>query len=198
MTYAATHNHICHLPDVRYDVTSQATTIGNALLAVAFPSRNQHIVVFTGPYPGPRGPWQPVHWSFQCKKVMASLSPWHSPLDRCQMSPETLYYLSRKYTSSVQWWTLQSPSSWGFGYFWCLSSRVCDIQKSIVLGHDGWWGCIHAASQGGGITWSRQLQLECSWQHSGLSSVHGQVCRFGHMHHWRVYLHCFSGFLGFP
>ena len=55
MTYAATYNRIRHLPDVQYDITSWATTVGNALPAVAFPSRNRHTTVFTGPYPGPEG-----------------------------------------------------------------------------------------------------------------------------------------------
>ena len=71
------YNHIRHLPDIRYDVMSWATTVGNALPVVAFPLHNWQTVVFTGPYPGPRGPWQLVHRSFWCKKVMASLSPWH-------------------------------------------------------------------------------------------------------------------------
>ena len=52
MMYVATYNRICHLPDIRYDVTSRATTVGNVLPAVAFPSRDQHTVVFTGLYPG--------------------------------------------------------------------------------------------------------------------------------------------------
>ena len=58
MTYAATYNCIRHLPDIhiQYDVTSWVTKVGNALPAVAFPSRNQHTAVFTGPYPGPGGP----------------------------------------------------------------------------------------------------------------------------------------------
>ena len=53
---AAMYNCIRHLPDVRYDVMSRATTVGNALPAVAFLSRDQHTTVFTGPYPGPEGP----------------------------------------------------------------------------------------------------------------------------------------------
>ena len=77
MTYAATYNRIRHFPDVWYDVTCRATTVGNALPAVAFPSHDWHTAVFTGPYPGPRGPWHPVYRSFRYKKVMASLSPWH-------------------------------------------------------------------------------------------------------------------------
>ena len=55
MTYAATYNCIRHLPDVRYDVMSRVTTVGNALPAVAFPSHDRHTAVFTEPYPGPEG-----------------------------------------------------------------------------------------------------------------------------------------------
>ena len=55
MTYAATYNRICHLPDVRYDITSWVTTVRNALPAVAFPSRDRHTMVFTGPYLGTEG-----------------------------------------------------------------------------------------------------------------------------------------------
>ena len=65
MTHAATYNRVCPLPDVRYDVTSRATVTGNVLPVVAFPSRNQHIVVFTGPYPEPEGPWIPVYRFFR-------------------------------------------------------------------------------------------------------------------------------------
>ena len=54
--YAAKYNRIRHLPDIRYDVTSRVTTVGNVLPAVAFPSCDRHTVVFTGPYPGPEGP----------------------------------------------------------------------------------------------------------------------------------------------
>ena len=56
MTYVAMYNRICHLPDIRYDVTSWATTVGNALPAFAFPSRDQHTAMFTGLYPGLPGP----------------------------------------------------------------------------------------------------------------------------------------------
>ena len=56
MMYVATYNRIHHLLDVQYDVTSRATTVGNALPAVAFSSHEQHTVVFTGLYPGPPGP----------------------------------------------------------------------------------------------------------------------------------------------
>ena len=54
--YVAMYNRIRHLPDVRYDITSQATTVGNALPAVAFLSSDQHTAGFTGLYPGPEGP----------------------------------------------------------------------------------------------------------------------------------------------
>ena len=33
--------------------------------------------------------------------------------------------------------TLRSSSSWGFGCFQCLGSRVCDVQKSVVHSCDG-------------------------------------------------------------
>ena len=56
MTYAAMYNRICHLLDVQYDVMSRVTTVGNALPAVAFPSRDRHTAVFTGQYLGPEGP----------------------------------------------------------------------------------------------------------------------------------------------
>ena len=55
MTYAATYNRIRHLPDIRYDITSRVTTVGNALPAV-FLSRDRHTAGFTGRYPGPEGP----------------------------------------------------------------------------------------------------------------------------------------------
>ena len=48
--YVATYNHIHHLPDIQYDITSWATTVGNALPVVAFPSHNRHTAVFMGPY----------------------------------------------------------------------------------------------------------------------------------------------------
>ena len=41
---------------------------------------------------------------------------------------------------SLTWWTLQSPSSWGFGCFRGWGSGICDVQKSIVRIHNGWWG----------------------------------------------------------
>ena len=56
MTYVATYKRICHIPDVRYDIMSRATMVGNALLALAFPSRDRHTMVFTGPYLGREGP----------------------------------------------------------------------------------------------------------------------------------------------
>ena len=49
MMYAVTYDRIHHLLDIRYDVTSRATVIGDVSPAVALPAHNQHTAVFTEP-----------------------------------------------------------------------------------------------------------------------------------------------------
>ena len=132
--YAATYNCIRHLPDIRYDFTSRGTTVGNTLPAVAFPSCNQHTPVFTVPYPGPGGPWQPVHRSFQCKKVMASLSPWHMwPLNiRWRSCTKMCHWLrgitlsSNQYFATNWFWWLTPISAKGacIAWYWSLYLNV--------------------------------------------------------------------------
>ena len=56
MTHMVMYDHVCPLPDVRYDITCWATTTGNALPVIAFPSRNCHTVVITGRTQCPKGP----------------------------------------------------------------------------------------------------------------------------------------------
>ena len=48
MTYMVTYDRVCPLPDIRYDVACWATTTGNVLPVVAFPSHNCHTAVITG------------------------------------------------------------------------------------------------------------------------------------------------------
>ena len=56
MMHTVTYDHVRPLPDVRYDVMCQATTTGNVLPVVAFPSRNCHTAVITGRTQCPKGP----------------------------------------------------------------------------------------------------------------------------------------------
>ena len=65
MMHMVTYDCVHPLPDVQYDITCRATTTGNALPVIAFPSRNCHTAVITGPYSVPEGPWVPVYWFFQ-------------------------------------------------------------------------------------------------------------------------------------
>ena len=53
MMHTAMYDCVRPLPDVRYDVMCRATTTGNVLPVVAFPSCNCHTVVITGPYSVP-------------------------------------------------------------------------------------------------------------------------------------------------
>ena len=56
MMHTVTYDRVRPLPDVRYDVTCRATTTGNALPVVAFPSHNCHTAVITGSTQCPKGP----------------------------------------------------------------------------------------------------------------------------------------------
>ena len=56
MMHMVMYDHVRPLPDVRYDLTYRATTTGNTLPVVAFPSRNCHTVVITGCAQCPKGP----------------------------------------------------------------------------------------------------------------------------------------------
>ena len=56
MTYTVTYDHMHPLPDIRYDVTCQATMTSNTLPVIAFPSRNCHTAVIMGHTQCPKGP----------------------------------------------------------------------------------------------------------------------------------------------
>ena len=69
MTYMVMYDHVHPLPDVRYDITCRATMTGNTLPVIAFPSRNCHTTVITGPYSVPEGPWVPVYQFFRYDRL---------------------------------------------------------------------------------------------------------------------------------
>ena len=56
MTHMVMYDRVCPLPDIQYDVMCWATTTGNTLPVVAFPSRNCHTAVITGSTQCPKGP----------------------------------------------------------------------------------------------------------------------------------------------